>query len=433
MADIFPIPDQNTITEIVRAADKPDDVVNREITLGYHQLSEAIRHELGAEDSLDWCGFAKWSSHTVGLDLNPHLVGAEIDELAGHIDQWIEEFLPDDLVRAADQPVLETAFLIGEALRPGFLAQHFDGDLLLSALLRSGRLSIHTAAGLFPPAPAKKALHFVIVELLKRASDVDDHLGVRALRFGNIAIFRDMGSIFSQMVTDLRDPKKLRPKDDKSDTDFAKGVVDTMLASPRRTPPTGLSLELLRPPTPQEQDMLADGIKLYLQASREPDAAHRDELMLAGSMRFSMYEQARADRLIAIGINAPVRTRLLPIVRALSAQPVSDDDVMFAGPEQDDPVIRGVVRTVAEKLTGLALVVKIAGTTVKLGHPDDPLLTPQVTPTLDETKRVMAEVTLPAGLTPNWTDLNYRLGFIGRYFAAFQKHKEAFQQPDAPA
>ena len=58
MADLLPIPDPTEITRIVRAAKEPNDEVNQAITLGYHQLSEAIRQELGAEDSLGRCGEA---------------------------------------------------------------------------------------------------------------------------------------------------------------------------------------------------------------------------------------------------------------------------------------------------------------------------------------------------------------------------------------
>lgn len=431
-------PTQHDITHIVQAESRPADEVNRTITHYYHQLSEAIRQELNAGENLDWCGFAKWSSHTVGLDLNPSLVGAEVDELADRTVEWILKVLPDEDLNAVARPFLEAPLLASEGAEPGFLARHLDLGHLLGHLRRPGSLFTRIAEGHLPPEFLERALKAAIVKLLKEAADVHDQLGVRVLRFGNIAIFRDMGAIFLRLAERL--PEQ-RPRDEQSDTEFANTIIGEALSTAGRLPPPGLTMDLLvtedrrvtedqlMAPKRQADHRLVEGIKFYLQASRDPDPEHRAELMLAGSMQFSLYEQERADRLIAIGISAPARARLLPVVNALSEEPVPPDEVLLAGAKEDPVVIRGVVSGVTKKLTDLGLVVEIAGNRVRLGHPEE-LPPPGVTPTLPEVKQVMAEVASRAvGRPRNWTDLNYRLGFIGKYFAAFQQNQEASKEP----
>lgn len=441
------IPSQDDITTLVRDADARDDEVNSKITHYYHLLSEAIRHELNAGENLDWCGFAKWSSHTVGLNLNPNLVGAEINQLADQTVEWILKVLPREDLNTIAQPFLETALLAGEIEEPGFLARHLDLGHLLKHLRRPGSLFKRIAQGRLPAEALEPALRAAIVKLLKQASDVHDHLGARVLRFGNIAIFRDMGAIFRELAIRLHEQG---PPDEQSDTAFADDVIRVALKTPGRLPPKGLTMDLLETddhlvaedqimgPRPRSDDVaqdprLVNGIKFYLQASRDMDPDHRAELMLAGSMSFSLYEQARANRLIAIGICAPVRARLIPVVNALSEEPVPDDVVLLAGPGKDHVVIRGVVSAFTEKLTDMGLVVKIADKPVRLGHPGE-LPPPQLTPTLPEVMRVMDDVKDRAvGRERDWTDLNYRLGFIGKYFAAFQRNEDALKEPDIPA
>lgn len=437
------IPSQEEITAVVQAGEtRPADEVNRDITRYYHHLSEAIRQELGAGPNLDWCGFAKWSSQTVGLNLNPNLVGAETNELADRTVEWILKVLPDEHLNAVAQPFLETALLASEIQEPGFLARHLDLGHLLSHLRRPGSLFTRITKGHLPPEFLKDALRAAIVKLLQQASDVHDHLGTRVLRFGNIAIFRDMGAIFFRLAERLAGQ---RLKDEQSDTSFAETIIDEAMDSGKRTPPPGLTMDLLvtndqlvaedqiMTPKRQADHRLVEGIKFYLKASRDRDQQHRAELMLAGSMCFSLYEQERANRLIAIGISAPFRARLLPVVNALSEVPVPADEVLLAAANHDPVVIRGVVNAVTRKLTDLGLVVEIAGNSVPLGHPEK-LAPPQVIPTLPEVKQVMEDVEERAvGRPRNWTDLEYRLGFIGKYFAAFQQNPEALKEPDTPA
>ncbi len=419
------IPDEVEITKIVGDGVSPAHEVNRKITLAYHHLSEAIRLRLDAGPNLDWCGFAKWSSHTVGLDLDPKLVGAEIDRLADRTVEWILKVLPDEQLHSVAQPFLETALLVSEIQEPGFLSRHLDLGHLLSHLRRPGSLFTRIAEGHLPPAFLQDALHAAIVKLLKQEVAVDSGLVTDALRLGNQAIFREMGFVFTRLVNRL--PERTLPTAE-SDGKLAEDIVTDMANTPGRFIPDRLNRALL---IDADRKLLVKGIEFYLRAEREKE--NRDELMLAGNVSFSMYEQARADRLIAIGISAPVRARLIPVVNALSEAPVPPDEVLLAGPKQDRVVIRGVVHAVTEKLTDLGLVVVIAGNRVSLGHPDQ-LPRPQVTPTLSGVKQVMKEVEDRArGRERNWTDLDYRLGFIGKYFAAFQQNPDAIKEPDAAA
>jgi hypothetical protein len=332
------VPDHTEIAKIARDTQSDAVAVNRRITDAYHRLSEAARRALNAGTNLDWCGFAKWSSHTVGLVLGRHPAGARLAQLAG---------------------------------------------------------------------------------------DVEDHLAITALRGGNTAIFFELGSIFVHLLGRLAERRVPHAR---SDRDFAEAVVEEIMSSPGQLLLAPLRRDMLATPSP---DLLVHGIALYLRAAREPD--HRAELMLAGNMLFSMYEQARADRLITIGICAPVRARLIPVIDALSDKDTRPSDVLLAGVDHEHGVIRAIETAVARELTNLLLVVEIANTRVRLGHPEL-LPRPQVTPTLPDTAAVMADVARrAAGRKPNWIDLDYRLGFIGRYFAAFQQTPEATSEPPHPA
>ncbi len=364
-------PDLAEINKIVQDAQSGAAAVNRRITNAYHRLSEAARLELQAGQNLDWCGFAKWSSFTVGFDLNPQLTGLRIDEIANLILQS----LPPEW----------------ELIRP------------------------------------------VVTQLLRQAVNVEDGLVVKALRAGNAVIFREMGSIFVHLLERFAER---RVPGAKSDKDFAQEIVDQVMSGPPRH---------LRPPidrtllgTPDERS-LVDAIVFYLRAAREPD--HRAELMLAGNMLFSVYEQKRADRLITIGLCAPVRSRLIAVLNDLPGPDVPPLELLLAGREADDSangsvpkelmrqIIGPIDGSVISVLTETALVIQVADARVRLGHPE--LLTPQVIPTLPEVAQVMNAQASTAA--PNWIDLRYRLRFIAKYFAAFQQKPEATREPQFSA
>lgn len=359
------------IEEIVQDAQSDAGAVNRRITNAYHRLSEAARAAMGAGPNLDWCGFAKWSSHTVGFNLDPQLTGLRTDEIANRI----LEHLPSEL----------------ELFRPR------------------------------------------IVELLGEAVDVEDGLVRKALRAGNAMIFREMGSIFVFLVERLMSLGRATANDD----DFAKEIIAAMQAG---------APKFLREPIDRslfvdaDEGSLAEAIVFYLRAAREPD--HRAELMLAGNMMFSVYEQTRADRLITIGTCAPTRARIADVLRRLAL--LSDEGarrLLFAargGPdpaagslvkELATPFVVGAEESVAALLTDTALVVEIAGERVRLGHPE--VLAPQIVPTLPEVEAVLDA---QAGEAPRtWLDLRYRLAFIARYFAARQQAPGATEEPQLPA
>jgi hypothetical protein len=366
------VPGIAEIDEIVQDAKSDAGAVNRRITNAYHRLSEAARAAMGAGPNLDWCGFAKWSSHTVGFDLDQQLTGLRADEIANRI----LENLPAGL----------------EVLRPR------------------------------------------IVELLRSAVDVENGLVRKSLRGGNAMIFREMGSIFVFLVERL---SSLGAHDTAKDDDFAKEIVGAMQTGARR---------FLREPIDRtlfvdaDESALVEAIRFYLRAAREPD--DRAELMLAGNMLFSVYEQTRADRLITIGTCAPTRARIVDVLRGLSLlEEEAAERVLLAprgGPDPATssfvkdlarPFVVGAEESVAGLLTDQALVVEIAGERVRLGHPE--ALTPQIVPRLPEVRAVLDA---QASVVPRtWLDLRYRLSFIARYFAARQQKAEATAEPALPA
>jgi hypothetical protein len=353
------VPGIAEVHEIVQDATSDAGAVNRRITNAYHRLSEAARTALGAGPNLDWCGFAKWSSHTVGFNLNPQLVGLRSDEIANRI----LEHLPPGLA-------------------------------------------------LFRPA---------IIELLRSAADVEDDLVRKALRGGNALIFREMGSIFVHLIERLT---SAGARDAGNDDRVVEEIIAAMQAGGPRFLREPITDSLF---VDADENALATAIRFYLRAAREPD--HRAELMLAGNMLFSVYEQTRADRLITIGTCAPTRARFVDVLRRLSGLDERAAERILLAPRGAAPFVVGAEEAVAALLTDQALVVEIAGERVRLGHPE--ALTPQIVPRLPEVAAVLDAQASPGPRT--WLDLRYRLSFIARYFAAHQQKAGATAEPALPA
>src|SRR4051812_20123487 len=74
-----------SIAEDIRNPNSDPVVVNKRITAAYHDLSTRIQAALGAQGQLDWCGFAKWSSKTVGQDLDPSQMGSRIETITNDL------------------------------------------------------------------------------------------------------------------------------------------------------------------------------------------------------------------------------------------------------------------------------------------------------------------------------------------------------------
>ena len=351
------IPTLEEIDTIVRDQLSTAVDVNRAITGAYHRLSTAVRDVLddGGGPNLDWCGFAKWSSHTVGLDLDLNHPGTRSQELA-------------DLVGLPDGLRAELARLLGTARQ------------------------------------------------------VEDGLVPKSLRAGNAVIFFEMGTAFVLLVERLRGAGDQGP-----DQDFARRVIDEITHSPRRAPLPPLDASMFEAP---DTASLRDALLFYLRAAREPDGARRAEFLLAGSTLFSVYEQGRADRLITIGIYAPVRSELLPLMSVILHGGAEErKQLLLARALEQHPFIVPIERAFGRALTALALVVEVAGgRRVRLGHPER--LQPVVVPTLPEVTEILDRLTGPmAGRQPDWVDLPYRLGFIARYFATFQQDAQLQDKP----
>jgi hypothetical protein len=354
------IPDLAEIRQIATDRTSGADVVNLRITHAYHQLSEAIRDELGAGPNLDWCGFAKWSSYTVGHHFDDAATPARFDILATYL-----------------------------------------GDIV----------------------PGLSGFHPALVQLFKRAATLEDGLMPKTLRGGNAAIFAEMAVAFWHLLDRLPTGRARNV----SDHEFAVGVARDILKSHEELFLPPLDRSMLQPaPTAA----LVRAIEFYLWADRETD--RQAELMLAGNVLFSVFEQTRADRLIAIGSFAPIRASLLPVTHPLAGS-ARRRRVLLAGANDNGGVLGLAETRFARWITDVALVVSIAGVQVRLGHPEW-LPPPEVNTTLPETEKVMDDVARGAvGQRPNWVDLSYRLAFIARYFAAYQQNPVATSEPPPPA
>lgn len=348
------------IAEEIRDLNKDPADVNKKITAAYHEISGEIRQGLGAPTELDWCGFAKWSSNTVGQDLDPSQMGSRIGTIV------------NDLITAG-VPTL--------------------------------------VAGI-----AAVALH-----------DLRDHdeTTKAALRAGNAVIFLEMSLVFTKLLENFAEPTRLNDPEE-----FARSVVDQVQGLVHGPFGAGITSEHLIAPV---RSVLERGILFYLQAERDP--VHQRELILAGNVSFSLYEQERADRLITIGLCAPMRALVVDIFPEIlnTIAGIHPPDGWVLGPRADYPEPFGTLdRFAAEFLTERALVVKIADDVVRLGKPD--AVDPAVHPTLDDIPLTLPEVRelldpLTTSGNIDWTVFSYRMGFIRKYLTVYQGREDAQREP----
>lgn len=364
----------------VAIGDLDDDpvIVNHRITGAYHRLSEQMRAALDTDVDLDWCGFAKWSSHTVGLEINPQTAGT-VGRTGAAVDALTAVLVDDEL--AARIPALQAG---------------------------TRRL---------------------VLALLTALAAAEDGLARRALRAGNITIFAEMGTAYVSLLDRLRGG----PEAAGTDEEFAARVADGIVRTPEAELPAPLTRDHL---VAVEPSPLVRGLLFYLRAAREPQ--RRSELILAGNVMFSLFEQARADRLIAIGLCTPSRARLIPVFDALPGLPDIDPRAgLLAGSRHPNPIIRAIDELVVGVLTDESLFVEYGigepRLRVRLGHPEQ-LPPPPFRPTLPDVVAVLAEqVDHAAGVPHNWLDLRYRMNVITGYFAALQQKPETRLAPPGGA
>lgn len=73
--------------------------------------------------------------------------------------------------------------------------------------------------------------------------------------------------------------------------------------------------------------------------------------MLAGNMLFSLYEQTRADRLITIGMCAPIRARLIPMLNVLPGNEIKYIERLMSGRRHRNALIGRIERAAIRTLT----------------------------------------------------------------------------------
>ena len=142
-----------------------------------------------------------------------------------------------------------------------------------------------------------------------------------------------MGSIFVSLVDRL---SSAGARDAANDDAFVEEIIATMQAGGPRFLRKPITDSLF---VDADENALADAIRFYLRAAREPD--HRAELMLAGNMLFSVYEQTRADRLITIGTCAPTRARFVDVLRRLLGIDEREAERILLAPRGAAPFVVG--------------------------------------------------------------------------------------------
>jgi hypothetical protein len=396
-----PLPDLAEINNIVQDNTSPAEEMNKKITNAYHQLSLAAQKALNADNNLDWCGFAKWASHRVGQDLDHTQPSPRAVVIA------------DDVVRSVD-PVL-------------------------TALNQ-----------LIPAQNLHDAIHDAVEELVRNDVSAENGLAAKALRGGNAHIFNVIGSIFVRLLERLGQPDATLPQSEDGIHEIANEIVPQRLDTP----------DIFFEP-PIDSTMLEDAqrgdlmwaVHFYLRAAQEADQDRKGEFMLAGSMMFTQYEQKRVDHLITIATCAPIRSKLIDLLNHhLRGSDVSRQELLLAkrgtsirigdllpivlrlrifgqatngSNGEKTKLIQHIVSSIEEELittlTQRVFFLQIADRRVDLGLPEQlphPPVRP-IVPTLPDVKVVMDFFSEIHKRT--WIGLGYRLEFIAKYFAAFQR------------
>jgi hypothetical protein len=267
-----PPPNLTEIKNIVKDATSSAAVMNKSITSAYHRLSLAAHKVLNAESNLDWCGFAKWASHTVGRDLDPELIGVRTEGLADAVDL---------VLRAVDS-------ILDDRL-----------PWVLQSLLKFPRQELHDAI-----RPA-------VEELVRNDVNVEDRLAAKALRASNALIFGEIGSVFARLLERLGDPGTTSPQSEETVNKIANEIVPDPLDTPVPFFEAPIDVTMLEESL---RGFLVWAVDFYLRAAQEADQVRKGELMLAGSMMFTQYEQQRVDHLITIATCVPIRSKLIDLL-----------------------------------------------------------------------------------------------------------------------
>jgi hypothetical protein len=199
------------------------------ITQTYNDLSAALAESLGACNA-NWCTFATWASRTAGKFIREEEIPAVFHGLLGHSE-------PAQLALARANAAL--ARVRSDAI--------VDEDSLLAVV----RDVVHDVS--------------------------------RLITAGNLAVFGELGPIFSQ-------------------------VVDALAARADATALDTLS-ESLKPglSTRGGQSMLRSALQQYAAAYVEHDARRKAALMLLANGQVGLHEQIRLQPFIAGSIDAPIR------------------------------------------------------------------------------------------------------------------------------
>jgi hypothetical protein len=355
-----------------------DDPVirNLKITQCYHDLSLAVASVIGEID-VNWCTFATWASKTAGRFIRGELVAIFRDALQS--DRRLAEKL--DRINALLRRVDATA---------GF-----------------GRLAIVQA-------------------LAAPVAEVSRHITA-----GNLAVFAELGPLFSVMCTRFRE-----------DAVYSAGALARLMDE--------LNLES-GPPEQGGQGLLSDAVNHFYQAKFEIQVDRKAELILLANAQTGLHEQVRLQPAIAGSLKLPFSASLRALFVGGPGGRYSENLRKRLGrmlASEIDPVIAEVDgelnRIWRECVTRVFMTLRLPDGEIHLGKDLRPLpgrsLFPGAFQSIDnrDLRTLLARyradgITALASGAIDWADISERMQFILTLFRARQQDLRLLEQPFSDA
>ncbi len=368
-------PSRQEIDSII-ALDGEPVIRNLKITQCYHDLSRAIA-SANAEINVNWCTFATWASKTAGRFIRGELVAMFRDALQG--DRRLAEKL--DRINTLLRRVDATAGL--------------------------GRLAI------------VQALAAPTVEVS------------RDIAAGNLAVFAELGPLFTVMCTRFR-----------AGTAYDAGILESLLDELN-----------LRPGPPEQggQGLLRDAVRHFYQAKFEVQGDRKADLFLLANAETGLHEQVRLQPAIAGALKLPFDAALRSLFDGGPGGRYSENLRKRLGrmlASEIDPVIAEMNaelnRIWRECVTRVFMTLRLPDGEIHLGKDLRPLpgrsLFPADLQFIDNPDlrfflakyRADGNTALASGAV-DWADISERMQFILSLFRARQQDTRLLEQPFSDA
>jgi hypothetical protein len=365
-------PSREKIDAII-ARDSQPVIRNLQITQCYHELSQAIAAQVGV-DNLNWCSFASWASKTAGRFIRN------------------DEILP--IFRDAFKDVQRLAEKVGR--------------------INEALSAIDPGAGLSLPT--------ILDAMEAPVSDVS-----RYITAGNLAVFAELGPLFSLMCTRLADAAAYD------------GAALTRLIDDLN----------LKPGLPEQggQSLLSSAVSHFYEAKFTVDPSRKAELMLLANAQTGLHEQVRLQPSIAGSLNLPFEA----VLRSLYDR---HHDAKFSGTVRNRLssvvrfLLRPLFRAVEDELnqawrecaTRLFMTLRLPNGELHLGRDLRPVAGQPLFPAalqhieLDELRGLLAAYhadgsSADGSAAEDWADIPERMHFILTLFRSRQQCLLLFEQP----